>query len=96
MGSTFHIHVHPSSDSVHLRLEGDFNRLSAYELLDALKKNCRWAKRAFIHTNNLRSVNPSGRAVLETNIGALDAKCLPLFFTGVYADRLAPGKSVLV
>ncbi len=96
MASTFHIHIHPSSDSVHLRLEGDFNRLSAYELLNALKKNCRWATRAFIHTNNLRGVHPSARTILESNLGALNGRCLPLFFTGEYADRLAPRKSLLV
>lgn len=95
MGSTFRIHVHPSSDSVHLRLEGDLNGHSAYELLDILKKNCSWAKRAFIHTGSLGSVHPSARMVLETNLGALDSKCLPLFFTGEHADQLAPRDSKL-
>lgn len=95
MGSTFRIHVHQSSDSVHLRLEGDFNGLSAYELLDVLKKNCRWATRAFIHTNNLSSVHPSARMVLEANLGDIDGKCLPLFFTGEHAAQLAPRDSVL-
>ncbi|MBW2093388.1 MAG: hypothetical protein JRI80_00740 [Deltaproteobacteria bacterium] len=95
MGSTFRIHVHPSCDSVHLRLEGDINGLSAYELLEVLKKNCRWATRAFIHTSNLSSVHPSARMVLENNLGALDGKCLPLFFTGDHAEQLAPGDSKL-
>jgi hypothetical protein len=90
MGSTFRIHVHPSCDSVHLRLEGHINGLSAHELIEVLKRNCRWAARAFIHTSNLESVHPSARMVLEDNLGALDGKCLPLFFTGKYAGELAP------
>ena len=95
MGSTLRIYVHPSCDCVHLRLEGDINGLSAYKLLDALKRNCRWASRVFIHTSNLSSVHPSARKVLETNLGALDGKCLPLFFTGEYAGELAPSGSEL-
>jgi len=95
MGSTFRIHVHPSCDSVHLRLEGDINGLSAHELLEELKKNCRWATRAFIHTSNLSSVHPSARMVLEDNLETLDGKCLPLFFTGNHAEQLAPRDSLL-
>jgi hypothetical protein len=95
MRSIFRIHVHSSSDSVHLKLEGDFNGSSAYELLDVLKKNCRWATRAFIHTSNISSVHPSARMILETNLGALDGRCLPLFFTGEHADQLAPRDSKL-
>jgi hypothetical protein len=95
MDSTLRIHIHPSCDSVHLRLEGDINGLSAYELLGVLKKNCRWATRAFIHTSNLSSVHPSARRVLETNLGVLNGKCLPLFFTGEYAGELAPRGSAL-
>jgi hypothetical protein len=95
MGSTFRVHVHLSCESVHLRLEGDINGLSAYELLDALKKNCRWATRAYIHTSNLNSVHPSARTVLETNLGVLEGRCLPLSFTGEHAGELAPRESKL-
>ncbi|HDZ23469.1 MAG TPA: hypothetical protein ENH70_02895 [Desulfobacteraceae bacterium] len=95
MSSNFRIHVHPSCDSEHLKLEGDINGLSAYELLEVLKENCRWATRAFIHTSNLGSVHPSARMVLEDNLEALEGKCLPLFFTGDHAKQLAPRDSKL-
>ncbi len=90
MGSSFHIHVHPSGDSVHLILEGDLDGLSAYSLLDILKENCRWASRAFIHTSRLNMVQSSARIFLENNLSSVDSKCLPLSFTGEHAKELAP------
>jgi anti-anti-sigma regulatory factor len=95
MATNFRINVHQNSDSLHLRLEGDFDGSSAYELLDALEKRCAFASRAFIHTNGLRQVHPFGLSVFHANLNSLKCgrKCRPLRFTGDHAGELAPEES---
>jgi hypothetical protein len=60
MAQHFRVVVHQNSENLHLRLEGDFDGSSAYELLNALEKRCRYASRAFIHTNGPRQMPPLG------------------------------------
>jgi anti-anti-sigma regulatory factor len=97
MAMNFRITVYQNSDNLHLRLEGDFDGNSAYELLDTLAKRCRFASRAFIHTNGLRQLDPFGLSVFHANLNDLKRlrECRPLHFTGDYAKELAPEKSKL-
>jgi hypothetical protein len=39
MATDFHMFSYKTRDSLHLKLEGDFDGTSAYELLETLKKN---------------------------------------------------------
>ena len=87
MVSNFKISFHRNSENVHLKLAGDFDRSSAYELLDALKKYCRGASRAFIHTSCLNQIHPFGRDVLQSHLDILNGQCIPLVFTGDNADN---------
>ena len=48
MASNFKILVHRNSDSLHLKLVGDFDGTSAHELLNSLTKNARGVRRVFI------------------------------------------------
>ena len=97
MAMNFRITVHQNSENIHLRLDGDFDGSSAYELLNALEKRCRFASRAFIHTNGLRQLDPFGLSVFHANLNDLKrvGKCRPLHFTGDRAKELAPEKSKL-
>jgi len=90
MAFNFKISFHRNSENVHLKLEGDFDGSSAHELLDALKKYCHGASRAFIHTSCLNQIDPFGRDVLQSHLDMLNGKCIPLVFTGDNADQLAP------
>jgi len=95
MAQNFRMVVHQSSDSLHLRLEGDFDGSSACELLNALEERCRFAQRAFIHTNGLRQVDPFGLSVFHANLNGLKEgrRCRPLHFTGDHARELASEES---
>ena len=95
MAMNFGITVSQNSDNLHLRLDGDFDGSSAYELLNALEERCCFASRAFIHTNGLRQVHPFGLSVFHANLSGLKAckKCRPLHFTGDHAGELAPEES---
>lgn len=95
MATNFRIIVHQNSNYLHLRLNGDFDGTSAYELLNTLEKRCRFASGAFIHTNGLRQVDPFGLSVFHANLNDLKRgrKCRPLHFTGDHARELAPEES---
>ena len=96
MASNFKISTHRNGENIHLRLAGDFDGSSAHQLLDILKKYCRKASRAFIHTNALRQIYPFGRDTLHSHLDILNGKCIPLIFTGDNADQLAPEGSKLI
>jgi len=95
MAQNFRVVVHQNSENLHLRLEGDFDGSAAYELLNALEKRCRYASRAFIHTNGPRQVAPFGLSIFHANLNDLKGgrKCWPLHFTGDHAGELAPEES---
>jgi anti-anti-sigma regulatory factor len=97
MAVTFKILVHQNDDNLHLRLEGDFDSSAAEELLQALQQRCRFASRAFIHTNGLRHIDPFGRSVFRDHLASEKGgrTCWPLDFTGDHAEELAPEGSKL-
>lgn len=90
MNPNFKISVRRSAETICLRLAGDFDGSSAYELLYALKRNCHGGAKALIQTNCLRSIHPFGRDVFQQNLDILNGECIPLVFTGDKADQLAP------
>ena len=89
MASNFTITVHQNADNLHVRLQGDFDGSSAYELLNTLDRRCRFASKAFVHTSRLRHIHDFGRFVFHNHMDILKGKCIPLVFTGDHADELA-------
>ena len=49
-GKNFEISVRRNREGLHLKLGGDFDGISAYELLSVLKTNCNPNSKVFIHT----------------------------------------------
>jgi len=95
MAQNFRMVVHQNSESLYLRLEGDFDGSSAWELLNALEERCRFAQKAFIHTSGLGHVHTFGLSVFHAHLNGLkqSRKCRPLHFTGDHAQELAPEES---
>jgi hypothetical protein len=95
MASNFRIFCHQNSDNLHLKLMGDFDGSSAYELINTLKEYRGFFRRVFIHTCSLSSVHSFGLDVFQKNC---DIKQLSrvLTFTGDYGNRLAPHGSMLL
>jgi len=95
MAQNFKMVVHQNAETLHLRLEGDFDGSSAYELLNALEERCRFAQKAFIHTGGLRQVHTFGLSVFHAHLNGLKhcGRCRPLHFTGDHAQKLAPEQS---
>jgi len=97
MASNFQIIVHRNSDNVHIKLLGDFDGSSAYQLINTLKKHGHGAFSVFIHTSNLKQVYPFGRDTFQTNLHTLNYRFFGnLFFTGEHASEIAPEESQIV
>jgi len=73
MASNFRIFVHRNSDSLHLKLAGDFDGTSAFELLDMVKKKGAGLRKVFIHTSSLKTIYPFGLQVFEKSLSELKA-----------------------
>ncbi|MGB5993362.1 MAG: hypothetical protein WBG61_13645 [Desulfobacterales bacterium] len=89
MASNFKIFSHQNSDNLHLKLMGDFDGSSAYELIHALEKYNGNTGRVFIHTCALSSVHPFALDVLQKN-GSIKKLSQSLTFTGEYGATIAP------
>jgi len=94
MASNFRIFMHRNSDSLHLKLAGDFDGTSAFELVDMVKKNGPGLRKVFIHTSNLKTIHPFGLQVFEKSLSALKGSSFQLLFTGEYAQQIAPAQGM--
>ncbi len=90
MAANFRISKHQNSDNLHLKLAGDFDGTSAWELFYILKKNFRSASKIFIHCSCLNEIDPFGRDVFHANLNSLKRESAFLLFTGEKASQIAP------
>ncbi|NVM20667.1 MAG: hypothetical protein HWN68_02665 [Desulfobacterales bacterium] len=90
MAANFKILVHRNSDNLHLKLMGDFDGSSAFELVDALKNNCEAAGKVFVHTGCLKNIHPFGRDMFHNYLNCLKNRRIRLIFTGSNAAEIAP------
>jgi anti-anti-sigma regulatory factor len=95
VAKNFRITIHRNSETPHLKLIGDFDGNSAYELLNAIRTLPQQSSRVFIHTNSLKDIEPFGLDVFHTHFDLLKGKSMELVFTGKNAVALAPDKSSL-
>mgnify|MGYP000037097423 CR=1 FL=1 len=95
MASNFRIYCHQNRDNLHLKLTGDFDGSSAYELINFLKNYGGIARRVFIHTSSLSSVCSFGLDVFQKSTTIKKLSRI-LTFTGEYGNRLAPHGSIFL
>ena len=96
MASNFRISTHRNSESLHLKLIGDFDGSSAFELINVLKKNLNGAHRVFIHTDSLKDINPLGCDTFQHDLSDLKGHAMRIFFTGDNAGHIAPDRSMSI
>ena len=82
MSSNFRIYRHRTRDSLHLKLDGDFDGNSAHELINALKEYGSDSHQIFIDTNDLKTIHPFGRDVFKKNLGRFSNGVGNLIFIG--------------
>jgi hypothetical protein len=88
MASNFHIFSYKTRDSLHLKLEGDFDGNSAYELLETLKKYDSSFYQVFIDTNDLKTIYPFGEEVFQKKLGIFSQKFNNLIFIGENGHKI--------
>jgi hypothetical protein len=94
MASNFRISVHRDSNSLELKLAGDFDGTSACELLNVLKDNCDGGvNKVAVNTSSLKDIYPFGRDTFQRNLYTLKGKGIRLAFTGKKAKSIAPERS---
>ena len=88
MASNFQILSYKTKNSLHLKLNGEFDGNSAYELINALRDHGADFFQIFIDTNDLKIVHAFGREVFQKNFGALK-QLSNLIFIGENRRQLA-------
>jgi len=81
LASNFKIYSFKTGDSLHLKLTGDFDGSSAYELINMLADG-KGSYEIFINTNDLKSIYPFGRQIFQKRLGALKKQCNGITFVG--------------
>ena len=69
MASNFQIYSFKTGDSLHLKLAGDFDGSSAYELINTLTEHGKGSYEIFIDTDELKTIHPFGKDVFQKNLG---------------------------
>jgi len=94
MALSFRIVMHENSENLHLRLTGDFDGSSAFELLEVLKDRAHSVQKVFIHTSTLGDIHPFGQGVFEKRASELRDELQKIYFTGDKAKLLSPDQSL--
>jgi len=89
MASNFKISLRKESETLHVRLKGDFDGTSAYQLIHALKNHSRTCRRILINTGSLKEVHLFGENVFRKNLGFLNPQSCHLHFTGKRASEFS-------
>lgn len=73
---------------MHLRLIGDFDGSSAYQLVDKLKEYCIKSDHVIIDTDALREIHTFGLNILSYHMLTLKGPLSNVIFVGEHADRM--------
>ena len=82
MATNFKLFMHETRDSLHLKICGDFDGNSAYELINAIKDNAAKSYQIFIDTEDLKNIYPFGRDVFQYNLAVNKMQSNKIVFIG--------------
>lgn len=87
MASNFKMFLRRESNGLHVKLKGDFDGTSAYQLIRVLKKHSGIFGKIFINTGSLKTIHLFGKNVFHKNLEFLNHQSCLLFFTGQKASE---------
>ena len=90
MAHDFKISIHRTIDNLYIRLMGDFDGSSAWELINAIRENLNSFKFIQIDTSKLKKVYPFGREVFKSNLLNVTDERIRIQFSGSNALQIAP------
>ena len=83
MALNFQILSFKTRDSLHLKLTGDFDGSSAYELIHTLTEHGKDFYEIFIDTNELKNIHPYGTEVLQKRLDGIKKHFHGIKFFGI-------------
>ena len=86
MAKNFKIIQHKDKECLHMKLQGDFDGTSAFELINILKETIPAAK-IYIHFDNLKTIYPFGSEVFEKHIYEFRERSEKICITGKKGER---------
>ena len=90
MAANFKLSLHETEDGIHMKMCGDFDGTSAYELIAALQDQSHKSNQVVIHTEDLGNIYSFGRGVFQNNLGILKKRPNKIIFVGKHKDSLIP------
>jgi len=93
MASNFKILQDRKSNRLHLKLTGDMDGNSAYELINLLDVNRNGIKEVVIETSGLATIFPFGRSVFSKNYHKIKNRYAGILFTGNKSKQINPEKN---
>jgi hypothetical protein len=90
MAHNFKININRTTDNLYIRLKGDFDGSSAFELFNTLKDNLNSTKCILVDTHKLKAVYQFGREVFYCNFSKIKNQRIRIRFVGPDALHLAP------
>jgi anti-anti-sigma regulatory factor len=88
MAANFRIYRHRTRDSLHLKLDGDFDGNSAHELINTLIEHGKDSYEIFIDTNDLKTIHPFGKDVFQKKLGSSNKLYRNLVIIGRYGHEI--------
>ena len=90
MAHNFRMNIHRRIDKLTIRLAGDFDGSSAWELINTIRENLNNFKFIQIDTGELKMVYPFGREVLRNYMFNAKNTRIRMQFSGPNALQIAP------
>ena len=91
MASNFKMLVTEKGKTLRMKLIGDFDGTSAYQVIGRVHKRGKRAHAIYIDTSNIQRIYPFGLAILQSDLASIDNRhAVNLMFTGTHAAELAP------
>ena len=94
MASNFRIIHHRKSDRLHLKLAGDMDGNSAYEIINLLDDTSGVIKEVVIETSRLGTIFPFGRNVFSKNFHKIRNRYADILFTGDKSNLINPERNL--
>jgi anti-anti-sigma regulatory factor len=82
MAQNFSIFSHKTTDSLHLKLVGEFDSSSASELINVIEHNQDKYYQIFIDTSELQAIHSFGKEVLQSRMSEISNRDTILKFIG--------------
>jgi anti-anti-sigma regulatory factor len=93
MASNFRIVSQRNSDRLHLKLTGDMDGNSAYEIINLLDENSNGIEEVVIETSGLTTIFPFGQSVFFKNFHKIKNRYAEILFTGDKSNQINPEKN---